>query len=173
MGTPCHFALFELKPEFELDLASLADRYRELARQVHPDRFADAGESEQRQALERSANLNEAYQTLKSPSRRARYLLAIEGHEVPLEATVQDPAFLMRQMHLREELEELHEQADLDGVAAFKSRLKQAQQGLNDDFARIWQDSERRADAERLVRRMQFLDKLTQEVRQLEERLDD
>ncbi|ESQ97781.1 hypothetical protein F753_19570 [Stutzerimonas chloritidismutans AW-1] len=76
-------------------------------------------------------------------------------------------------MHWREELEELHEQADLDGVAAFKSRLKQAQQGLNDAFARIWQDSERRADAERLVRRMQFLDKLTQEVRQLEERLDD
>ena len=43
---------------------------------------------------------------------------------MPLEATVQDPAFLMQQMHWREELEELHEQADLDGVAAFKSRLK-------------------------------------------------
>ena len=171
MGTPCHFALFDLKPDFELDLAQLADRYRELARQVHPDRFADAGESEQRQALERSANLNEAYQTLKS--RRARYLLALEGHDVPLEATVHDPDFLMQQMHWREELEELHEQADLDGVAAFKSRLKQAQQGLNDDFGQIWQDPARRVDAERLVRRMQFLDKLTQEVRQLEERLDD
>lgn len=92
---------------------------------------------------------------------------------MPLEATVQDPAFLMQQMHWREELEELHEQADLAGVAAFKSRLKQAQQGLNDDFAQIWRDPARRADAERLVRRMQFLDKLTQEVRQLEERLDD
>ena len=51
MGTPCHFALFDLKPDFELDLAQLADRYRELARQVHPDRFADAGESEQRQGI--------------------------------------------------------------------------------------------------------------------------
>jgi molecular chaperone HscB len=79
----------------------------------------------------------------------------------------------MQQMHWREELEELHEQADLAGVAAFKARLKQAQQGLNDDFARIWRDPAHRADAERLVRRMQFLDKLTQEVRQLEERLDD
>ncbi|MBK3866526.1 co-chaperone HscB [Pseudomonas stutzeri] len=173
MGTPCHFALFDLKPEFELDLALLADRYRELARQVHPDRFADADESEQRQALERSANLNEAYQTLKSPSRRARYLLAIEGHEVPLEATVQDPAFLMQQMQWREELEDLHEQADLAGVAAFKARLKLAQQGLNEEFARIWREPASRTDAERLVRRMQFLDKLTQEVRQLEERLDD
>jgi len=173
VGTPCHFALFELKPDFDLDLERLADRYRELARQTHPDRFADASESEQRQALERSANLTEAYQTLRIPSRRARYLLALEGHDVPLEATVQDPDFLMQQMHWREELEELHEQADLDGVAAFKSRLKQAQQKLNDDFAQVWQLPARRADAERLVRRMQFLDKLTQEVRQLEERLDD
>ncbi|WP_313025083.1 co-chaperone HscB [Pseudomonas lopnurensis] len=173
MGTPCHFALFGLRPDFELDLDGLAVRYRELARQTHPDRFADATESEQRQALERSANLNEAYQTLKSPSRRARYLLAVEGHEVPLEATVQDPQFLMQQMHWREELEELQEQADLDGVAAFKSRLKQAQQGLNDGFAQVWQDPARREEAERLVRRMQFLDKLSQEVRQLEERLDD
>ncbi|MGE4405454.1 co-chaperone HscB [Pseudomonas sp.] len=173
MGTPCHFALFGLQPDFELDLDSLAARYRELARQTHPDRFADAAESEQRQALERSANLNEAYQTLKSPSRRARYLLAVEGHEVPLEATVQDPQFLMQQMHWREELEELQEQADLAGVATFKSRLKQAQQVLNGDFARVWRDPSRRAEAERLVRRMQFLDKLSQEVRQLEERLDD
>lgn len=78
MGIPCHYALFELQPAFDLDLEQLSARYRELARKVHPDRFADAGESEQRQAIEQSANLNEAYQTLKSPSRRARYLLKLQ-----------------------------------------------------------------------------------------------
>ncbi len=51
MGTPCHFALFELQPGFNLDLDQLATRYRELARSVHPDRFADASEREQRLAL--------------------------------------------------------------------------------------------------------------------------
>ena len=51
MGNPCHFALFDLQPSFRLDLDQLAARYRELARQVHPDRFADAGEREQRLAL--------------------------------------------------------------------------------------------------------------------------
>ena len=173
MGIPCHFALFELQPAFDLDLDQLSARYRELARKVHPDRFADAGETEQRHAIEQSANLNEAYQTLKSPSRRARYLLQLRGREMPLEATVQDPAFLMQQMQWREELEELHEEADLAGVALFKSRLKAAQQQLNESFAAIWQDDSQREEAERLVRRMQFLDKLVQEVRQLEERLDD
>lgn len=173
MGKPCHFALFDLQPDFRLDLNELAARYRELARQTHPDRFADASERDQRLALEGAAQLNEAYQTLRSAPRRARYLLSLQGHELPLETTVQDPAFLMQQMELREELQELQESADLDGVAAFKGRLKRAQDQLNDSFATCWEDPARREEAERLVRRMQFLDKLSSEVRQLEERLDD
>lgn len=173
MGTPCHFALFDLQPAFRLDLDELAVRYRERARNVHPDRFADAPEREQRLALEQSAALNEAYQTLKSAPRRARYLLAIKGGEVPLEVTVHDPEFLMQQLQWREELEELQDEADLAGVASFKRRLKAAQQGLDDQFDACWDDAGQREQAERLMRRMQFLDKLSHEVRQLEERLDD
>ena len=173
MGTPCHFALFELQPGFNLDLDQLAVRYRELARGVHPDRFADASEREQRLALEQSASLNEAYQTLKSPAKRARYLLALKGGELPLEVTVHDPEFLMQQMQWREELEDLHDSADMAGIAAFKRRLKVDQEQLNDSFAACWDDAAQCEQAERLMRRMQFLDKLTYEVRQLEERLDD
>jgi molecular chaperone HscB len=173
VGIPCHYALFDLQPAFDLDLDVLSSRYRELARKVHPDRFADGSEQEQRRAVEESANLNEAFQTLKSPSRRARYLLELQGKDMPLEATVQDPEFLMQQMHWREELEELHDEADVAGVMTFKSRLKKAQQDINESFSRIWQNPAQREEAERLVRRMQFLDKLSQEVRLLEERLDD
>lgn len=172
MGTPCHYALFELQPSFLLDLDLLASRYRELARGVHPDRFADASEREQRTALERSASLNDAYQTLKSAPKRARYLLAMRG-EVPLEVTVHDPDFLLQQMQWREELEDLQDEADLAGVAVFKRRLKTAQDELNQSFAACWDDAAQRDQAERLMRRMQFLDKLSYEVRQLEERLDD
>ncbi|WP_439861167.1 co-chaperone HscB [Pseudomonas sp. MBLB4136] len=173
MGSPCHFALFDLKPSFRLNLDELAARYRELARTVHPDRFADASEREQRLALERSASLNEAYQTLRHAPQRARYLLTLSGPELPLEVTVQDPGFLMQQMHWREELEDLQDSADVAGVAAFKRRLKVAQDELNESFASSWDDPARREEAERLMRRMQFLDKLAHEVRQLEERLDD
>jgi len=172
VGTPCHYALFELQPSFLLDLDLLASRYRELARGVHPDRFADASEREQRTALERSASLNDAYQTLKSAPKRARYLLAMRG-EVPLEVTVHDPEFLLQQMQWREELEDLQDEADLAGVALFKRRLKTAQDELNESFAACWDDAAQRDQAERLMRRMQFLDKLSYEVRQLEERLDD
>ncbi len=84
-----------------------------------------------------------------------------------------DPEFLLQQMELREELEDLQDSADLAGVAAFKRRLKTAQDVLNQSFAACWNDAAQREQAERLMRRMQFLDKLTYEVRQLEERLDD
>ena len=173
MGTPCHYALFDLQPCFRLDLDKLATRYRELAREVHPDRFADASEREQRQALEKSAGLNDAYQTLKAAPKRARYLLSISGQEVPQEVTVHDPDFLLQQMQWREELEDLQDSADLPGVAAFKRRVKTAQAELEDSFAACWDDAAQREQAERLMRRMQFLDKLSYEVRQLEERLDD
>src|SRR5690606_24738458 len=109
--------------------------------------------------------LNEAYQTLRSAPRRALYLLSLSGEALPLEATVQDPEFLLQQMHWREELEELQDSADLDGVAAFKQRLKGAQNELDERFAECWNDPARREEAERLVRRMQFLDKLAHEVR--------
>jgi molecular chaperone HscB len=173
VGTLCHFALFEIKPAFKLDLEQLSARYRELARTVHPDRFADAPERERRQALERAAQLNEAYHVLRTPSRRARYLLSLQGHEMPIEATVQDPNFLLQQMQLREELEELQDEADVEGVPPFKRRLKASQIALEDEFEACWEDPSQQATAERLVRRMQFLDKLSSEVRQLEERLDD
>jgi len=173
VGTPCHFALFDLQPSFRLDLDQLASRYRELAREVHPDRFADASEREQRIALEKSAALNEAYQTLKMAPKRARYLLAIDGREVPQEVTVHDPDFLMQQMQWREELEDLQDEADLPGIVTFKRRLKVAQDDLYESFAVCWSDAAQRDQAERLMRRMQFLDKLSYEVRQLEERLDD
>ena len=173
MGSPCHFALFELQPAFLVDQVQLSARYRELAKAVHPDRFADAGDREQRLALEQSARLNEAYQTLKSAPRRALYLLALRGRELPLEVTVQDPEFLLQQMRWREELEDLHDSVDLAGVVTFKKRLKAAQDELEEDFAACWDDAARREEAERLVRRMQFLDKLAHEVRDLEERLDD
>lgn len=173
MGSPCHFALFDLQPDFIVDLAQLGERYRALARSVHPDRFADADARDQRLALERAAQLNEAYQTLKSPAQRARYLLSLNGRELPLEATVQDAEFLLQQMQWREELEELHDSADLAGVAAFKRRLKQAQERVEQDFSTCWREPDQAEQAERLVRRLQFLDKLGREVRQLEERLDD
>ena len=173
MATSSYFALFGLEPAFDLDLDELANRYRDLAKAVHPDRVAHASDAERREALERSAALNEAYQTLKTPPLRARHLLVLQGQAIDLETTIQDPDFLMQQLEWREELEALQQAADLKGISAFKKRLAQSQHELGQAFSGCWQDVAQRTEAERLVRRMQFLDKLSLQVRQLEERLDD
>ena len=166
MGTPCHFALFELQPDFRIDQQELSARYRELARAVHPDRFADAGEREQRQALERSAALNEAYQVLRSAPRRARYLLALDGHELPLEATVQDPEFLLQQMHWRESFDET------EGVAALEALSDEVAEARRErlEALRAALDEENDAPAAaRQVRALMFIERFARDV---EDRLD-
>lgn len=167
-----YFSMFGLQPVFLLDSKALAVTYRELARDTHPDRFASATAAQQREAVERAALLNDAYQTLKSPTQRALYLLRQQA-ELPEETTIQDGEFLFQQMEWREQLETLQEQADFTAVDRFKVELSQARHAIDTAFAECIDDPEQRVQAERLARRMQFLDKMFYEVRQLEERLDD
>lgn len=166
MGTPCHFALFELQPSFNLDLDQLAARYRELARGVHPDRFADASEREQRLALEQSASLNEAYQTLKSPSKRARYLLAMSGGDMPLEVTVHDPEFLMQQMQWREDLDDATSEADLERMAADVATARREMLDALQQTADVRRDF---AALAQQVRALMFVERFARDV---EARLD-
>ena len=170
MGSPCHFALFDLQPGFRLDQDLLASRYRELARHVHPDRFADASEREQRLALEQSASLNEAYRTLKNAPQRARYLLALRGPELPLEVTVQDPGFLMQQMQWREALEDAGSADEVQTLAdevstQRKARLARVTQLLDVDG--------NAAQAAQEVRALMFIDRLTDEIDARLERYED
>lgn len=167
-----YFALYALQPTFAIDTAALAVTYRQLAKDVHPDRFASATAAEQRQAVERAAELNEAFQTLKSPTQRALYLLRLQA-DLPEETTIQDGEFLLQQMEWREQLEDLQEQADLQALERFIGELQQARSKIDHAFALCIEDPQQRLQAERLARRMQFLDKMFYEVRQLEERLDD
>lgn len=167
-----YFSLLGLPVAFAIDLAQLSSHYREAAKAVHPDRFAAASEQDKRMAVQRSATLNQAYEVLKSATQRALYLLNLQT-PMDEEATVQDPEFLLQQMQWREELEDLESSEDFAAIERFKQRLRDARQALDVQFEPLWNDSAQRQLAERVVRRMQFLDKVLYEVRQLEERLDD
>lgn len=167
-----YFALFDLQPTFVVDSQALAAKYRELAKEVHPDRFSSAPAAEQRLAVERAAQLNDAFQTLKSATLRALYLLR-QHADLPDETTIEDGEFLFQQMEWREQLETLQEHADLEGLASFEQELRRARVAIDSAFDDCINDPQQREQAERLARRMQFLDKMFYEVRQLEERLDD
>ncbi|MBU5881014.1 co-chaperone HscB [Vibrio cholerae O1] len=108
-----YFELFGLPIQFELDGSLLSSQFRALQKRFHPDNFATASERDRLMAVQQAAQINDAYQTLKDPLRRAEYLLSLQGIEMNAEQqTLQDPMFLMEQMELREELESVTACAD-------------------------------------------------------------
>jgi molecular chaperone HscB len=132
------FELFGLSPRFEVDRTALDERWKLLQREVHPDRHATSDAQSQRQAMQWSVRINEAYQRLKDPLQRAAYLCELHG--APIEAennTAMPHEFLMQQMQWREDLEEASDLADLermaDEVAATRRSMQMELQSLADD----------------------------------------
>jgi molecular chaperone HscB len=169
-----HFELFELPVSFEVDLEDLALRYRELQRAVHPDRFANASAQEKRLSVQQAAQINEAFQVLKHPLSRARYLLEINGLPLDDTDTRMDPGFLMEQMELREALAEVRGADEPFGALnqardAIESREREFVASLRQSFAES--SPEAHEYARDLVRKMQFMQKLLSEADDLEETL--
>jgi molecular chaperone HscB len=173
--TQNHFELFSLPERYRLDRDELDAHYRELQRRVHPDRFAAAGDRERRLSVQQAAQINEAYDTLKDPLRRGRYLLALRGQSVEdQQATHQDPAFLMQQMELREALGEVRAQddplAELDRLAR---EVRGQYQALEASLAEALDEAGDLQAALTFVLRMQYFTRLQNEVRELEADLED
>ncbi|CFQ30873.1 co-chaperone HscB [Yersinia bercovieri] len=169
-----YFTLFGLPPRYQLDGNQLTTRYQELQRQFHPDRFANQPERERLASLQQAATINDGYQTLKHPLKRAEYMLSLQGFDLGNEQhTMRDTAFLMEQLELREELDAIEHQPDAETqLAAFSRCLAlmtqtRSQQMVEQLDQQLW------ASAADTVRKLRFLDKLQQQVEQLEERLFD
>jgi molecular chaperone HscB len=104
------FTFFGLDRKLTVEPDLLQRRFYELSRQWHPDRFSRKPASEQAQALEATATLNDGYRTLKDPVKRAEYLLAEEGFPIGEQRSKDVPAELLEEVFdLNMALEELKE----------------------------------------------------------------
>lgn len=168
-----YFEFIGLPVSFHIDQSELADRSLELQKTLHPDRYAHKSEREQRMAVQYMAHLNEGVATLKSPLLRAQYLLQLQGIDTFSESSASiDPMFLMEQMELREQLEEIPEQDDpFEALDDLMGEVDQLLKQLRERFAQQYQDQDLEA-ATSAVRKMQFLEKLVVEIERLEDRLD-
>ncbi len=164
-----YFELFDLPVQFSVDTELLGQRYRQLQQELHPDRFAAAAGHEQRVAVQYSALVNEAYATLRSPLKRALYLLELGGmSEQEVSAQQLDGGFLIEQMELREKLESLHDLVDPDTVLEhLVSEISGDITTHQAEFASAYQQSDLSAAASACVK-MQYLQKLLQEAEQVE-----
>ena len=158
-----HFELLGLRARFRVDAAELDRRYRELQREVHPDRFAASPAAEQRLSIELATLVNQAYQTLKSPLRRTAYLLRLRGLDPQFETNTAMPVeFLAEQMSWRERIEAASERPEilldlLSGIRGesgeIRERLKTALDEARDDQSAL-----------ETVRMLMFYEKLDEEI---------
>lgn len=170
-----YFELFDLPMQFDIDLADLANRYRALQRQFHPDRYANHSETEKRFASQMAAQINAAYRTLKSPLERGRYLLSLTGVDVQDEKDTSMAAeFLVKQMELHEALEEIPNREDpYAALLALTTEVNTARQAriekLGDLF--LQQNNSSLTQAYEVLREIQFLEKFLRTAEQKEDEL--
>lgn len=102
--TQNYFELFNLPEKFQIDSVKLQENYRSIQKEIHPDRFATSTENEKVQSMIKSTQVNDAYQTLKSTTKRAKYILSLHKS---VEKITLPPDFLMQQMEWEEHLEDI------------------------------------------------------------------
>ncbi|MES2759432.1 MAG: Fe-S protein assembly co-chaperone HscB [Pseudomonadota bacterium] len=159
-----HFDLFQLPARYTIDLAALDAAYRDVQGQVHPDRFVNATDAEKRVAMQWATRANEAYQTLKNPQKRARYLCELNGVDLQTESNTAMPMdFLMQQMEWREALGEARADKDVEALEALDEQVKGERKSRLEQVGGELDAGDFQQAAEG-VRALMFLDKFGEEV---------
>jgi molecular chaperone HscB len=168
-----HFVLFGLPEQFEVDGDTLDHAYRTVQAQVHPDRFAAAGDAQKRVAMQWATRANEAYQTLRDPLKRAIYMLHLRGIDVGAENnTAMEPAFLMQQMEWREAIEDAVGAKNVDALDALAGELRDDERVRLAKLAALIGSGSNQAAAE-AVRQLMFIERVASEIDAQIERLED
>ncbi|WP_105187839.1 co-chaperone HscB [Pseudoalteromonas sp. T1lg48] len=176
-----YFELFSIPVNYDVDLQEIGVRYLELQRAAHPDRHSGGSEREKLLAVQKTAEINDALQTLKHPLKRAEYMLAELGVEIRGEQqTLQDPMFLMQQMELREELEDIRAcgsaSGDVDSaIARFERHIKELDGEYSNELQGLLASSDENdwQKAADNVRKLKFVYKLKDELERIEDELFD
>jgi molecular chaperone HscB len=156
------FELFGLPQRFAQERAGIDARWKELQREVHPDRFAAQGGAAQRVALQWSVRINEAYQRLKDPLKRAEYLCELRGAPIEAHSNTAMPAeFLIEQMEWREALDEAEREDELE---ALSDRVVARRRELLERIGQLLDVEGEPQRAAQLVRALMFIERFAADV---------
>lgn len=160
-----HFELLGLPRQQDIDDVELERVYQDIQSRVHPDKHANLGESNRRLAMQWATRVNEAYLTLKSPLKRAEYLLRLVGHDPAIESNTAMPMdFLMQQLEWRESVELAHHAADVERLDGFDRSLRAEMAAQHAELVHALDQSRDYALAAQIVRQLMFKEKLLHEI---------
>lgn len=168
------FEIFSIPKSWDVDLKGLNVRYRALQQEFHPDRYSAKSNVEQRAAVQMTSLINQAFETLKCPLRRAQYLLERSGIDTDQETHVTtDSSFLMQQIELREGLASIHQHDQpLKILGRMQNDIEDKYLSLQDSFRDHYSKGSL-DDALAVTAKMQFFSKLLIEVEHVEAELED
>ena len=164
-----HFSLLGVAREFAVDVPDLERRFRDLSRQLHPDRFARAEPRERRLSLERATRLNDAFRSLKDWRQRAAQLLRLAGTDVFQEGrTFADPDFLEEQLEWREELALATADADAERLGRIAADARERLRHIKEEVAHHFADerwfSDLPVDIARRLSRARYYDNIVSDA---------
>jgi molecular chaperone HscB len=156
------FELFNVPVQFAQDSAVLDAHWKELQREAHPDKFAAQGVAAQRLAMQWSVRINEAYQRLKDPLKRATYLCELHGAPINAETNTAMPAdFLMQQMEWREALDDAETLQNIEEIALELNQNEREQLSKLEQLIDVQKDF---VAASRQVRSLMFTERFASEI---------
>ncbi len=161
--TADYFTLFGLPQQFALEDAALQQAYVRLQQETHPDRMVGADQQTRAQAAQASARVNDGYQTLKDPLKRAEYLLSLQGIIVNRDNSTitPDQTLLMEAMEQREALAAAE---TAKAIAALQQEHQQQQQACLDRLAALLA-SETYEEAAHATIRLHYCEKFGREIK--------
>jgi len=157
--TQNYFELFNLPEKFQIDLEMLQENYRAIQKEIHPDRFATSSENEKIQSMIKSTQTNDAFQTLKSPIKRAKYILSLHKS---VEKITLPPDFLMQQMEWEEHFETIEKNSS--ELTEFKSTINKKYKEYSLLISTQIDDDQNWSDAAISIDKLYFIEKLLQKI---------
>ena len=156
------FELFGVPAQFAQSSKLLDERWKDLQREAHPDKFVSQGAAAQRIAMQWSVRINEAYQRLKNPLKRASYLCEMHGLAINAENnTAMATDFLIQQMEWREALDEANTLENLEEISANTLASRREQLLKIEQLLDVSKDYEA---AVQQIRRLMFIERFSDEV---------
>lgn len=167
------FEYFDQPIHFDVDLTSLHKAQLVLQAELHPDKYVNGSDQEKRLSVQKASMVNEAYETLKEPVKRAHYLLELKGVEKNDNQTTNDASFLMEQISFREEMGECRTNVEpLDCIDHLTVKLKDRAQVFSQEFETEF-NKEDYNKAQESARKMMFVKKILDQLNDLQSEIED